>query len=80
MAADDTPPEEHAELAWLSWRVHAALEKLPERVAVVLELAILERPVTGRDRELPGRSAGDREDTHARGLGTPGVAARGGAA
>jgi RNA polymerase sigma-70 factor (ECF subfamily) len=38
-AADDKPPEEHAELAWLSWRVHAALEKLPERERVVLELA-----------------------------------------
>jgi RNA polymerase sigma-70 factor (ECF subfamily) len=38
-AADETPPEEHAELAWLAWRVHAALEKLPERERVVLELA-----------------------------------------
>jgi RNA polymerase sigma-70 factor (ECF subfamily) len=38
-AAEDAPPEEHAELAWLSWRVHSALEKLPERERVVLELA-----------------------------------------
>src|ERR671918_686986 len=38
-AAEDTPLEEHVELAWLSWRVHSALEKLPERERVVLELA-----------------------------------------
>ena len=32
-------PEEHAELSWLTWRVHSALERLPERERVVLELA-----------------------------------------
>ena len=32
-------PDEQAELAWLSWRVHSALERLPERERVVLELA-----------------------------------------
>jgi RNA polymerase sigma-70 factor, ECF subfamily len=32
-------PEEHAELSWLAWRVHAALDRLPERERVVLELA-----------------------------------------
>jgi RNA polymerase sigma-70 factor, ECF subfamily len=32
-------PEEQAEIAWLAWRVHAALERLPERERVVLELA-----------------------------------------
>jgi RNA polymerase sigma-70 factor (ECF subfamily) len=37
--ADETGPEERAELSWLAWRVHAALEKLPERERVVLELA-----------------------------------------
>jgi RNA polymerase sigma-70 factor, ECF subfamily len=42
--APDTPspdlgPEELAESSWLSWRVHAALERLPERERVVLELA-----------------------------------------
>ena len=30
---------EVAELSWLSWRVHSALERLPERERVVLELA-----------------------------------------
>jgi RNA polymerase sigma-70 factor (ECF subfamily) len=32
-------PEEQAEASWLAWRVHSALEKLPERERVVLELA-----------------------------------------
>ena len=32
-------PDEQAESSWLSWRVHAALERLPERERVVLELA-----------------------------------------
>ncbi len=32
-------PAEQAELSWLAWRVHAALERLPERERVVLELA-----------------------------------------
>src|SRR3712207_8102611 len=37
--APDADPEERAELSWLTWRVHAALERLPERERVVLELA-----------------------------------------
>jgi RNA polymerase sigma-70 factor (ECF subfamily) len=32
-------PAEAAEAAWLSWQVHAALGRLPERERVVLELA-----------------------------------------
>ncbi len=32
-------PQDEAELSWLAWRVHAALEQLPERERVVLELA-----------------------------------------
>jgi RNA polymerase sigma-70 factor, ECF subfamily len=32
-------PEEQAEDAWLAWRVHSALEELPERERVVIELA-----------------------------------------
>jgi RNA polymerase sigma-70 factor, ECF subfamily len=38
-ASDEAGPEERAESAWLTWRVHAALEKLPERERAVLELA-----------------------------------------
>jgi RNA polymerase sigma-70 factor (ECF subfamily) len=38
-AADEAGPAEQAEQAWLAWRVHSALEKLPERERVVLELA-----------------------------------------
>lgn len=38
-ASAEAGPEEQAEVAWLAWRVHAALERLPERERVVLELA-----------------------------------------
>ena len=33
------PPAEQAEESWLAWRVHSALEHLPERERVVVELA-----------------------------------------
>jgi RNA polymerase sigma-70 factor (ECF subfamily) len=32
-------PEELAESSWVAWRVHSALERLPERERVVIELA-----------------------------------------
>ncbi|HEX2044357.1 MAG TPA: sigma-70 family RNA polymerase sigma factor [Gaiellaceae bacterium] len=32
-------PDEAVESSWLTWRVHSALEQLPERERVVLELA-----------------------------------------
>lgn len=32
-------PDERAEESWLAWRVHSALERLPERERVVIELA-----------------------------------------
>ncbi len=38
-AAEQAGPAELAEASWLSWRVHSALERLPERERVVLELA-----------------------------------------
>lgn len=38
-AARDAGPDALAEESWLAWRVHAALERLPERERVVLELA-----------------------------------------
>lgn len=38
-AAREAGPAEAAERAWLSFEVHAALERLPERERVVLELA-----------------------------------------
>ena len=38
-AAVEPGPEEQAEGSWLAWRVHAALEQLPERERAVLELA-----------------------------------------
>jgi RNA polymerase sigma-70 factor (ECF subfamily) len=37
--APDAGPPERAEQAWLAWRVHRALEELPERERVTLELA-----------------------------------------
>jgi RNA polymerase sigma-70 factor (ECF subfamily) len=35
----ETGPEGEAEAAWVAWRVHAALERLPDRERIVLELA-----------------------------------------
>jgi RNA polymerase sigma-70 factor (ECF subfamily) len=35
----DIGPDERAELSWLAWRVHSALQRLPERERAVLELA-----------------------------------------
>ena len=37
--AAEPSPEEQAETAWLAWEVHTALERLPERERVALELA-----------------------------------------
>jgi RNA polymerase sigma-70 factor, ECF subfamily len=44
MEAPDEPsgeagPDEHAEASWLTWRVHRALEQLPEHERPVIELA-----------------------------------------
>jgi RNA polymerase sigma-70 factor (ECF subfamily) len=38
-ASTEAGPDEEAEASWLTWRVHSALEQLPERERVVLELA-----------------------------------------
>jgi len=38
-ASSDAGPAELAEASWLTWTVHAALDRLPERERVVLELA-----------------------------------------
>jgi RNA polymerase sigma-70 factor, ECF subfamily len=38
-AADEPGPPEHAEQSWLAWRVHRALETLPDNERAVLELA-----------------------------------------
>jgi RNA polymerase sigma-70 factor (ECF subfamily) len=38
-ATDEAGPEERAEGSWLAFRVHSALEQLPERERAVLELA-----------------------------------------
>jgi RNA polymerase sigma-70 factor (ECF subfamily) len=38
-ASAEAGPDELAEGAWLAWRVHSALELLPERERIVLELA-----------------------------------------
>lgn len=36
---DEAGPEDLAESSWVAWRVHAALERIPERERVVIELA-----------------------------------------
>jgi RNA polymerase sigma-70 factor (ECF subfamily) len=38
-AAAEDGPEEAAEKSWLAWQVHTALDRLPERERVVLELS-----------------------------------------
>jgi RNA polymerase sigma-70 factor (ECF subfamily) len=38
-ASAEAGPDEQAEGSWMAWRVHSALEQLPERERVVLELA-----------------------------------------
>jgi RNA polymerase sigma-70 factor, ECF subfamily len=38
-ASDEDGPPERVEAAWLSWRVHGALERLPEHERPVIELA-----------------------------------------
>ncbi|HEY8103626.1 MAG TPA: sigma-70 family RNA polymerase sigma factor [Gaiellaceae bacterium] len=38
-ASGDRGPDERAEASWLAWRVHSALERLPERERPVIELA-----------------------------------------
>src|ERR687896_585553 len=38
-ASEDACPDEQVELSWLAWRVHSAVEQLPERERAVLELA-----------------------------------------
>lgn len=37
--ADESGPPERAEASWLSWRVHGALERLPDHERPVIELA-----------------------------------------
>jgi RNA polymerase sigma-70 factor (ECF subfamily) len=39
MPADEPGPPEHAEQSWLAWRVHRAMETLPDSERAVLELA-----------------------------------------
>ena len=38
-ASTDVSPPDHAERAWLSWRVHRAIEELSENERIVIELA-----------------------------------------
>src|SRR5688572_11042936 len=38
-ASTEAGPADRAERAWLSWRVHSAIEELPENERIVIELA-----------------------------------------
>ncbi len=38
-ASSDRTPDERAEASWLAWRVHSALERLPDHERPVIELA-----------------------------------------
>jgi RNA polymerase sigma-70 factor (ECF subfamily) len=39
VASPEEGPPDHAEAAWLAWRVHRALEELPEHERPIIELA-----------------------------------------
>jgi RNA polymerase sigma-70 factor (ECF subfamily) len=54
--APDASPEERAEQAWTSWRIHRALEALPEREREVIALAYwsdLSQSEVARKLEIP---------------------------
>ncbi len=68
-ASGEATPEEQAESSWLTWRVHAALEQLPERERAVLELAYwsgLSQTEIASYLDVP---LGHGEDAHAHGAG-----------
>ena len=64
-------PDERAEASWLTWRVHRAIEQLPEHERPVIELAYW---AGSRERGLgvPGRAARDGEAPDAERVGTAG--------
>ena len=65
--AREAGPSERAEQSWVQWRVHRAMEELPEREREVLDARVLEWAVAERGRGVPRHSARHREDAHARG-------------
>ena len=52
-ASDRTGPAERAEAGWVAWRIHRALEELPEQRAGRDRARLLERPLAERDRRVP---------------------------
>ena len=67
IAAPDPGPDDAAESGWVAWRVHRALETLPEQERSLVAARILERDVPERDRGLPRGAARDGQDPHALG-------------
>ena len=76
---DDEPaagagPDERAEISWLAWRVHRAIEELPGARAARDRARVLERAVSERDRRAfagPARHGQDADSDRARAAGRP---------
>ncbi len=61
-----------AEQGWVAWRVHRALEELPEREREVIAARLLEWPLAERSGGVPRHPARYRQDANARGAAPPG--------
>ena len=64
-ASADPGPLERAEQSWTSWRVHRALEELPDTRARRRRTGVLEGSVAERDRGAPAHPARNRENANA---------------
>ena len=72
-------PADHAEGAWQAWRVHRALEVLPEHERPGHRARVLARTLAERDRRLPRHPARHGEDTDEKRAGAAGGRVGGGA-
>ena len=61
----DRTPDEEAEASWNAWRVHRALETLPEHERAVIDLAYFSGLSQSEVAGLPAGPARHREDAHA---------------
>ena len=65
LVATGPTPDEEAEASWNAWRIHRALETLPEHERDGDRPRVLLRALAERDRRLPPDPARHREDAHA---------------
>ena len=62
--AGDPDPSDRAESAWTAWRVHRALEVLPEHERPLIELAYWRGPQPERDRRVARYTPRNGEDAN----------------